>query len=111
MSRPDAKKNITTLVKAFGENQMLRELANLVLIMVRRRRAAPPGLLKGSAGFAPARLPGARCGAPSLCRPDFPCGADCMLWPWAVLGLAAMLAWSQALPMQRCPGPASAPAS
>ena len=34
MSRPDAKKNITTLVKAFGENSTLRELANLVLIMV-----------------------------------------------------------------------------
>jgi sucrose-phosphate synthase len=38
MSRPDAKKNITTLVKAFGENPTLRELANLVLIMVRRAR-------------------------------------------------------------------------
>lgn len=35
MSRPDAKKNITTLVKAFGENPTLRELANLVLIMAR----------------------------------------------------------------------------
>lgn len=42
MSRPDAKKNITTLVKAFGENKMLRELANLVLIMVRRRSVAAP---------------------------------------------------------------------
>ncbi len=40
MSRPDAKKNITTLVNAFGKNTMLRELANLVLIMVRCRRAA-----------------------------------------------------------------------
>ncbi len=36
MSRPDAKKNITTLVKAFGEHAMLRELANLVLIMGNR---------------------------------------------------------------------------
>ena len=35
MSRPDTKKNITTLVKAFGEHSMLRELANLVLVMVR----------------------------------------------------------------------------
>ncbi len=35
MSRPDAKKNITTLVKAFGSNPMLRELSNLVLVMVR----------------------------------------------------------------------------
>ena len=35
MSRPDAKKNITTLVNAFGKHPMLRELANLVLIMVR----------------------------------------------------------------------------
>lgn len=34
MSRPDAKKNITTLVKAFGEHPVLRELANLVLVMV-----------------------------------------------------------------------------
>ena len=34
MSRPDAKKNITTLVKAFGENNTLREIANLVLVMV-----------------------------------------------------------------------------
>ena len=40
MSRPDAKKNITTLVKAFGEHAMLRELANLVLIMVSGGRAA-----------------------------------------------------------------------
>lgn len=36
MSRPDAKKNITTLVKAFGEHSVLRELANLVLIMGNR---------------------------------------------------------------------------
>ena len=42
MSRPDAKKNITTLVKAFGENAMLRELANLVLIMVCRCRTLKP---------------------------------------------------------------------
>lgn len=37
MSRPDAKKNITTLVQAFGENPRLRENANLVLIMGNRR--------------------------------------------------------------------------
>lgn len=36
MSRPDSKKNIATLVKAFGEHPMLRELANLVLIMGNR---------------------------------------------------------------------------
>eukprot|EP00803_Ostreobium_quekettii_P007884 evm.model.scf_2113.2 EVM.evm.TU.scf_2113.2 scf_2113:13778-22052(-) len=36
MSRPDAKKNIATLVKAFGSNAVLRELANLVLIMGNR---------------------------------------------------------------------------
>ena len=41
MARPDAKKNITTLVKAFGENPTLRELANLVLIMVSMRAPAP----------------------------------------------------------------------
>eukprot|EP00887_Chlorella_sp_A99_P001559 scaffold8.g1559.t1 len=33
MSRADPKKNVTTLVKAFGQHAMLRELANLVLIM------------------------------------------------------------------------------
>ena len=42
MSRPDAKKNITTLVKAFGEDPTLRELANLVLIMV---SITPVGIL------------------------------------------------------------------
>lgn len=36
MSRPDAKKNITTLVKAFGMNGTLREIANLVLVMGNR---------------------------------------------------------------------------
>jgi hypothetical protein len=36
MSRPDAKKNITTLVKAFGKNKVLREIANLVLILGNR---------------------------------------------------------------------------
>ncbi|XP_051133420.1 probable sucrose-phosphate synthase 2 [Andrographis paniculata] len=36
LSRPDPKKNITTLVKAFGECRALRELANLVLIMGNR---------------------------------------------------------------------------
>lgn len=32
LARPDPKKNITTLVKAFGECRPLRELANLVCI-------------------------------------------------------------------------------
>ncbi|WOL17308.1 putative sucrose-phosphate synthase 1 [Canna indica] len=36
LSRPDPKKNITTLVKAFGECCPLRELANLTLIMGNR---------------------------------------------------------------------------
>ncbi|KAK6161742.1 hypothetical protein DH2020_005123 [Rehmannia glutinosa] len=36
LSRPDPKKNITTLVKAFGECRPLRELANLTLIMGNR---------------------------------------------------------------------------
>lgn len=36
MSRPDAKKNITTLVKAFASSEALRNNANLVLIMVQR---------------------------------------------------------------------------
>jgi hypothetical protein len=46
MSRPDAKKNITALVKAFGENKTLRELANLVLIMGNRSNV--DGLARGS---------------------------------------------------------------
>ncbi|KAH7664119.1 Sucrose-phosphate synthase plant protein [Dioscorea alata] len=36
LSRPDPKKNITTLLKAFGECRPLRELANLALIMGNR---------------------------------------------------------------------------
>ncbi|PIA42319.1 hypothetical protein AQUCO_02000040v1 [Aquilegia coerulea] len=36
LARPDPKKNITTLVKAFGECKPLRELANLTLIMGNR---------------------------------------------------------------------------
>uniref|UniRef100_A0A0D6QTB7 Sucrose-phosphate synthase n=1 Tax=Araucaria cunninghamii TaxID=56994 RepID=A0A0D6QTB7_ARACU len=36
LSRPDPKKNITTLVKAFGECRPLRELANLTLILGNR---------------------------------------------------------------------------
>ncbi|XP_057958096.1 probable sucrose-phosphate synthase 2 isoform X2 [Malania oleifera] len=36
LSRPDPKKNLTTLLKAFGECRSLRELANLTLIMGNR---------------------------------------------------------------------------
>lgn len=36
MSRPDTKKNITALVKAFGSKSVLRDLANLVLVMGNR---------------------------------------------------------------------------
>ncbi|KAK9082619.1 hypothetical protein Scep_029090 [Stephania cephalantha] len=36
LSRPDPKKNITTLLKAFGECRPLRDLANLILIMGNR---------------------------------------------------------------------------
>ncbi|GMI89203.1 sucrose phosphate synthase 1F, sucrose-phosphate synthase A1 [Hibiscus trionum] len=36
LARPDPKKNITTLVKAFGECRQLQELANLTLIMGNR---------------------------------------------------------------------------
>ncbi len=42
MSRPDAKKNITTLVKAYGSNAALREIANLVLIMVSSQSECVP---------------------------------------------------------------------
>lgn len=35
LARPDPKKNITTLVKAFGECRPLRELANLVRRMTK----------------------------------------------------------------------------
>jgi hypothetical protein len=45
MSRPDAKKNITTLVKAYGKNKALRDIANLVLIMGNREvRTGAAGL-------------------------------------------------------------------
>lgn len=36
LARPDPKKNLVTLIKAFGESQQLRELANLTLIMGNR---------------------------------------------------------------------------
>ncbi|XP_076913697.1 putative sucrose-phosphate synthase 1 [Bidens hawaiensis] len=36
LARPDPKKNLTTLVKAFGECRALRDLANLLLIMGNR---------------------------------------------------------------------------
>ncbi|KAE8022223.1 hypothetical protein FH972_008040 [Carpinus fangiana] len=36
LSRPDPKKNVTTLLKAFGECEHLRELANLTLILGNR---------------------------------------------------------------------------
>lgn len=36
LSRPDPKKNLTTLVKAFGECRPLKELANLTLVMGNR---------------------------------------------------------------------------
>ncbi|XP_042492227.1 probable sucrose-phosphate synthase 4 [Macadamia integrifolia] len=36
LSRPDPKKNVTTLLKAFGECQPLQELANLTLILGNR---------------------------------------------------------------------------
>jgi sucrose-phosphate synthase len=36
MSRPDAKKNIATLVRAYGQLQPLRDVANLVLVMGNR---------------------------------------------------------------------------
>ncbi len=34
MSRPDAKKNVAALVRAYGSSPVLRELANLVLVLV-----------------------------------------------------------------------------
>lgn len=36
LSRPDPKKNVTTLLKAYGESRQLRELANLTLILGNR---------------------------------------------------------------------------
>ncbi len=35
MARPDAKKNLIGLLKAYGDSRLLRDLANLVLVMVR----------------------------------------------------------------------------
>jgi len=34
MCRPDKKKNVIALVRAFGSSPVLRDLANLVLILV-----------------------------------------------------------------------------
>lgn len=71
MSRPDAKKNITTLVKAFGEHAMLRELANLVLIMVRKNaRTCLLRVINASTIFA--------CVLP--CSVLLPAFADLRLW-------------------------------
>jgi sucrose-phosphate synthase len=53
MSRPDPKKNITTLVEAFGRHSMLRELANLVLIMV----GGQGGVRGGGEGGEPRSAP------------------------------------------------------
>lgn len=39
LSRPDPKKNVTTLLKAFGECQPLRELANMVKRCLNSERA------------------------------------------------------------------------
>ncbi|GBF90940.1 sucrose-phosphate synthase-like [Raphidocelis subcapitata] len=47
MSRPDAKKNITALVRAYGESRPLRDIANLVLIM--GNREVIDGMAPGSA--------------------------------------------------------------
>uniref|UniRef100_A0A061RVG0 sucrose-phosphate synthase n=1 Tax=Tetraselmis sp. GSL018 TaxID=582737 RepID=A0A061RVG0_9CHLO len=49
MSRPDAKKNIMTLIKAFGESPVLREICNLVLIMGNRDDI--DSMAKGSANI------------------------------------------------------------
>ena len=46
MSRPDPKKNLTTLVEAFAMNATLRQLANLVLVM--GNRDTLDGLAPGS---------------------------------------------------------------
>eukprot|EP01025_Chloroclados_australasicus_P020334 TRINITY_DN2143_c0_g2_i1.p1 TRINITY_DN2143_c0_g2~~TRINITY_DN2143_c0_g2_i1.p1 ORF type:complete len:1092 (+),score=166.59 TRINITY_DN2143_c0_g2_i1:189-3464(+) len=47
MSRPDAKKNIKSLIIAYAENKLLRELSNLVLIMGNRENI--DNMAKGSA--------------------------------------------------------------
>lgn len=47
MSRPDAKKNLAALVKAYGSSKTLRELANLVLVM--GNRDVIDGMAPGSA--------------------------------------------------------------
>lgn len=45
MARPDERKNFETLVRAFGENEGLRQIANLVLVMGNRHdlRKLEPG--------------------------------------------------------------------
>jgi len=32
IARPDERKNLATLVRAFGENKKLREMSNLVIV-------------------------------------------------------------------------------
>eukprot|EP01026_Neomeris_dumetosa_P042802 TRINITY_DN3573_c0_g1_i5.p1 TRINITY_DN3573_c0_g1~~TRINITY_DN3573_c0_g1_i5.p1 ORF type:complete len:1098 (-),score=219.39 TRINITY_DN3573_c0_g1_i5:655-3948(-) len=49
MSRPDAKKNIRSIVIAYAQNKLLRELANLVLIM--GNRDVIDKMAKGSASI------------------------------------------------------------
>ncbi|GLI58585.1 hypothetical protein VaNZ11_000195, partial [Volvox africanus] len=47
MSRPDAKKNVATLIKAYGSSAVLRDLANLVLVL--GNRDAIDSMASGSA--------------------------------------------------------------
>ena len=98
MSRPDAKKNLATLVTAFGAHAMLRELANLVLIMGNR------DTIDGMAAGSQAVLTQVRGRSSSSSRPAF---ARLSL---RCVGVSLSLAWSlpprgaslQSLPPLHC---------
>ncbi|MBN2208080.1 MAG: HAD-IIB family hydrolase [Candidatus Coatesbacteria bacterium] len=52
ISRPDSRKNLSTLVRAFGQNERLRELANLVIVAgarddIRSAEREPRSVLTG----------------------------------------------------------------
>jgi hypothetical protein len=51
LARPDPKKNLTKLVKAFGECRPLKELANLVTLFMTSFSFSPSLILTCSSSF------------------------------------------------------------
>ena len=46
LSRPDERKNILTLIEAYGESATLKNTANLLIVAGSRDEFAPPDLIK-----------------------------------------------------------------